>query len=239
MLTRRPTTPELMDDPDIDRGQLEQALGFIRLVNRRLGGTSAALRRLKRWSRRWPRGSARPIRILDLGTGSADIPLAIAEWARRARLSVHITAVDMHPATLDLARQHIGARDDIELVQADARRLMDLYAAESFDYAHAGMFLHHLEDIEVVTVLRIMDRLTRRGAIWNDLERSLLSRAGVRVLTLGAPKHVRHDAIVSVQKGFTRLEALDLARRAGWPAVQFRRHLFGRFTLTSLKHAAG
>ncbi len=39
-----------MDDPGADRAALSESLRFIRFVNRRLGGTTAALRYLKRWN---------------------------------------------------------------------------------------------------------------------------------------------------------------------------------------------
>ena len=103
------------------------------------------------------------------------------------------------------------------------------------DYAHAGMFLHHLDDVQVLTALRIMDRLTTRGLIWNDLVRGPVEAIGVRLLALGEPATVRHDAIASVAAAFTRREALDLARRVGLSNVRYRRHLFGRFTLVSSK----
>jgi ubiquinone/menaquinone biosynthesis C-methylase UbiE len=263
MLTGRAHTPEFMDDPAIGRDELREHLRFIRMVNRHLGGTSAALRHFRRWSRSWPRSWAAasthpvgkenvPIRILDVGTGSADIPLAIARWARQAGFEVRITAVDLHPLTVELAREHVSStwRDvsshsggaapgapepPIQVIQLDAMKLMDQFKPGSFDYAHAGMFLHHLDDIEVVTMLRMMDRLTTRGVIWNDLTRDIVSRVGVRLLAMTSPPKLRHDAIVSVAKGFTRREAIDLASRAGLPKLQFQRHLFGRFTLTSQK----
>ncbi len=222
-----------MDDPDVDPGELERSLRFIRWVNRRLGGTAAVLGHLGRWSARWPAGEE--IRILDLGTGSADIPLAIARWAVAAGHRVRITAIDGHPTTLALARRHVGERAEIELVHGDARRLADRYGAGEFDYAHAGMFLHHLDDIEVLTVLRLMDRLTRRGLVWNDLVRGPAEKLFVRLLSAGASEIVRHDAVVSVAAGFTKREAIDLARRVGLPRIAYRRHLFGRFTLTSTK----
>jgi SAM-dependent methyltransferase len=221
--------PELMDDPAIDPAALAGSLRFIRMVNTRLGGTAAALGPIRRWARAWP--ASETIRILDIGTGSADIPLAIAEWARMHDRRVHITCVDLHPATLELAARFLGRRDDIELVQADARLLMDRYGSGSFDIVHAGMFLHHLPDIEVVTMLRIMDRLALRGVIWNDLVRGPIELAIVRFITLAAPPVLRHDAAVSVENGFTRAEAKDLAARAGWLRARFHRHLFGRFTL--------
>ncbi len=233
-----------MDDPAVDRDQLDRSLRFIRAINRRLGGTAAALGHLRRWSAGWPPGEV--IRIIDLGTGSADIPVAIVRWATAAGLRVHVTAIDAHPTTLDLAREHVrevlGAaaakregHPDIELLRADARALMDHFEPGAFDYAHAGMFLHHLDDIEVMTVLRVMDRLTTRGVIWNDLLRGPVETVAVRLLTLAGPAIVRHDAIVSVAAGFIRREVLDLASRVGLPHIGYRRHLFGRFTLVSTK----
>ncbi|MHC5023194.1 MAG: methyltransferase domain-containing protein [Planctomycetota bacterium] len=231
MLTARRLVNEMMDEPDADPAALAVSLAFIRRVNRRLGGTGAAVGHLRQWSRSWPTGET--IRILDVGTGSADIPAAIADWASRAGHRVHVTAVDRHPTTLALAREFLGPRDDIELVEADAQRLTDRFEAAAFDYAHAGMFLHHLSDIEVMTVLREMQRLSRRGLIWNDLVRGLVGRVGVRLLTWRAPAMVRHDARVSVDAGFTRREARELASRVGLPNVRVRGHLLHRFTLTS------
>ena len=227
--TRR-VTPEFMDDPKADRDEQREALRFIRLVNRRLGGTAATMLHFKRWAREWTRDQV--IRIVDVGTGSADIPVAISEWAAKAGFRVHITGIDLHPVTLDLAREFAAHRHDIEFVQANALQLMDRFEAGSFDYAHAGMFLHHLPDIEVMTVLRIMDRLAKRGVIWNDLVRGWIGGLGVRALTsIGVPPHVRHDAIVSVAAGFTKGEAIDLGQRAGLRNIRYRRHLLHRFTL--------
>lgn len=231
--TARRRTPERMDDPDVPQHDLREAHAFVRRVNRWLGGSRAAVSALRRWSRSWTRGET--IRILDIGAGTADIPLAILDWARAAGHRVQVTAVDLHEGTLALAREQIGDRQGIDLVCADARRLTDRFSPGDFDYAHAGMFLHHLDDIEVVTVLRIMDRLARLGSIWNDLVRGRIESLGVRVLTLGAPALVKHDAIVSVEAGFTKREAIDLARRAGLTGIVYRRHLFGRFSLTSEK----
>jgi len=231
-----------MDDPAVDRDQLDRSLRFIRAINRRLGGTAAVLGHLRRWSAGWPAGEV--IRIIDLGTGSADIPLAIVRWARAGGMRVHVTAIDAHPTTLDLAREYLrqalgpGDPEDIELVRADALSLMDHFEPGAFDYAHAGMFLHHLDDIEVMTVLRVMDRLTTRGVIWNDLLRGTVEAVAVRLLTLAGPAMVRHDARVSVAAGFTRREVLDLAGRVGLPHIEYRRHLFGRFTVVSTKSLA-
>lgn len=236
MLTERRLVPELMDDPDVDAGELDRSLKFIRQINHRLGGTSAALTHLSRWAGHWPREQT--MRILDIGTGSADIPLAIARWAEKQGLRVDITGVDVHEKTINAARRFVGDHPNVQLVQADALKLMDHFAVGEFHYAHAGLFLHHLEDIEVLTTLRIMDRLTTHGLIWNDLIRGFLAKLGVRMVTLpgmGIPAMAKHDARVSVDAGFTREEVMEFASRAGLPRPAYRRHSFHRFTLTSTK----
>lgn len=214
----RVLTPELMDAPDARREDLDRALRFIRAINRRLGGARALIDRLSRWSARWPAG--RPITLVDVGTGSADIPVAARRWALARGHDLRITAIDAHETTLDLAREHLDAqpaevREGINLVRADALRLVDACAPGSHDYAHAGMFLHHLQDIEAMTVLAMMDRVALRGLVWNDLSRSAFARLGVRALTMAASPMVRHDARVSVDAGFTKREAVDLAQRVG------------------------
>lgn len=235
--TKRALTPEMMDDPDVDRAELAESLAFIREVNRRLDGTKALLDYLQSQSSTWP--ADRPVRLLDVGTGSADIPLAVVEWGRAAGHEVQVTAIDRHATVLDLAGEHIGGCAAIELRQLDALKLMDHFEPGAFDYAHAGMFLHHLEDIEVMTMLQIMDRLATQAVIWNDLLRNIVGRIGIRLMVMSprTPPMVRHDGIASVAKGFTKREARELATRAGLPNVQVRSHLMHRFTMVSEKRA--
>jgi 2-polyprenyl-3-methyl-5-hydroxy-6-metoxy-1,4-benzoquinol methylase len=232
-ITRRRIERELMDDPDVDRAELDRALRFLRGLNRRFGGVGALLRELERWAPAWPEQG--PVRLLDVGTGSADIPRAVTRWARARGRRVHVTAVDAHPTTIDLARAHVGDDPDVELLLSDARALTDHFEPGAFDYVHASLFLHHLDDLDAMTVLRIMDRLAAHAVIVNDLVRDRLSAVCTRVATLAAGPMVRHDAIASVRAGFTRAEILDLARRVGLHRPRYRRcHLY-RFTVTSEK----
>lgn len=234
---RRTLTPEYMDDPGASREELSQALRYIRFVNAHLGGAGALISHLARWSTRWPKD--RPITLLDIGTGAADIPIAARAWARQRGFDLQITAVDLHETTLSLAREHVGDDSGIRLVRADALKLMEHFDPASFDYVHAGMFLHHLPEIEVLTVLRIMDRLARAGIVWNDLVRSRLSRLAVQLLTLGQPPMVQHDARVSVMAGFTPREAQEYAQRLDLTYCRVRWSVWTqRFTLAGEKPGA-
>ncbi|MBX3357775.1 MAG: methyltransferase domain-containing protein [Phycisphaeraceae bacterium] len=239
---RRTVVREMMDDPDLPPEKLEFALRSIRTLNRYLGGTSALLRHLEAWSRRWPRaGEASPISVLDVGTGSADIPLAVAAWADRVGVDVRVTAIDINERVLEVARRQIaaaGREDRISLRRVDAYRLMDHYEPGSFDYVHAGLMLHHFQHLEVLTLLRIMDRLASRGMVWNDLVRSPLNLAVARVLVAGRDELIRHDAIASVRAGFVRSEVLDFARRLDLTYCRYRSCFAGRFTLAGEKPSA-
>lgn len=229
---QRRLTPELMDAPDVPRDELSLALRYLRWVNRRLGGTNALVRQLDRWSRRWPKD--RPITLLDVATGSADIPLAAVRWARGRGFDLRVTAVDNHESTLELAREHVKGEANITLEHVDALRLRERFAPGSFDYVHAALFLHHLSDIRALTVLASMGTLARAGVVWSDLVRSRLHRAAVTVACVGQPEIVKHDARVSFEAGFTRAEALDMARRCELMSPRYHHFpLWYRFTLTS------
>ena len=84
-LQTRRRTHEWMDDPAADPELLRKSLRFIRRVNFFLGYTRTTLRYLDQFSRRWNRGET--IRILDIATGSADLPRAILAWITRGSRS--------------------------------------------------------------------------------------------------------------------------------------------------------
>jgi hypothetical protein len=259
--TTRPTDPEHMDAPDVPPDELSRSFRFIRRVNRWLGGAAACLRVLKREATAWQRGES--IRWIDLGTGVADIPLAVDRWATRNGYAVTCVAVDNHAACLRLARDAVGSHPRIRVAEGNAldphfgvrpadpedragksvngpptsnAHMQDGSPAidPPFDYAHAGMFLHHLRDAEVVQVLRTMGRLARRRVIWNDLLRAPWSETAVRIATLGQPEIVRYDALLSVRKGFTPSEARAAAEAAGLREIVVHTSpLVGRFVLTA------
>lgn len=80
--------------------------------------------------------------------------------------------------------------DAITLVHADALALDERLEPRSFDYVHAGLFLHHLREDAILRVLRSMDRLARRGIVWNDLVRSRVGHLVITAMTIGKPRMI-------------------------------------------------
>ena len=107
-LRSRQRQAEWMDDPAADPADLRRSLDYIRRINALLGYTRATVGHLRRFSQNWRPGET--IRILDVATGSADIPRAVLRWAARRGFDVSIVAVDIHATTLKLAAQEPDPR---------------------------------------------------------------------------------------------------------------------------------
>lgn len=222
----RSAASELLDGPAPDPRELSANLRDIRRVNRFFGGTSTILRHLPELVTGIP--ADRTVTILDLATGSADIPVALSAWATANGRSLAITASDASPEILDQAAIQIRGIDGIELAQHDARAVGEPDA--SYDIVLCSLALHHFPPDDAVLVLREMRRLGRVGFIVNDLCRS---RLGYVVAWLAA--HVttgnrltRHDAPLSVLRAYTRDELDGLLAQAGISGATTRAHAWFR-----------
>jgi SAM-dependent methyltransferase len=233
-LQHRSRHREFMDAETADPAELRRSLLFIERVNRRFGYTTATLQHLAELTMDWPSG--RPLSILDIATGSADVPRAVCCWADRRGISVRVVGVDRHPETLLVAREQ--TRDDrITLLQGDALCLP--FAAGSFDVVMSSMFLHHLDDADVVKVIRSADALARHGVILADLARSRRALAWISLFTLFSNPMVKHDARVSVKQAFRPAEIEALAREAEIGYLKCHKHFGHRFVLAGKKPSTG
>ena len=167
--------------------------------------------------------------VLDVATGSADLPQEVGRWSRRRGVEIRCVGLDLHPTTLAIARRWAP---EIPLVRGDALRLP--FADASFDIATCSMFLHHLPTASAAAVLREMERVTRRGWIAADLLRRRRALAWISLFTLFAGTLERHDARLSVKQAWSPAEARALAASAGTPA-DFRETFGHRFLLVRRK----
>lgn len=203
---------ELLDGP-LDESILASNLRDLTRVNRWLGGADLSRRALSLV----PVGlnTSHPLRVLDVGTGAADIPLVLAGDAARAGRRLEVVAADTRPEVVAIARRNTASRPEIrvELVPPDGLPWPD----RSFDVVHASLLLHHFDMRAAIDGLAEMRRVAGRAVIVNDLQRArrwwlgawLLSRLGTRNV------YTRHDAPLSVRRAWTADEASAMAARAG------------------------
>src|SRR5438067_3988093 len=103
-----------MDRPQPVTSELERDLANIRSLNRWFGSYRQVHHFLKRWLK--PNGE---VRILDVATGSGDIPRLIVDLARRRNVSVRIDAIDQQSSTIEIARQLSSDYSEIDFFCAN------------------------------------------------------------------------------------------------------------------------
>ena len=213
LVPARRRDPEWMDRPDNAPDALAGALHDIRAVNRWLGGARVIVEGVAAaWRTADPQ---RPFTILDVGTGGADVPLAIVRAARAAGRPVAIIGIDREPATVTFARNATREVPEIQIERADA--FNPGFSEDSFDLVVASMFLHHFEHDEAVRLVAGFRRLARRAVLVNDLRRHALPWAFIAVASRVTRRHPMfvHDAPLSVLRGFTEGELRRIAEGTG------------------------
>ena len=218
---------ELLDGPLDDLDELADNLRDLRRVNRVLGVplSRAALARLPA-----PADSTAPFTLLDVGTGGADIPVALLADAARAGRPLRVTAIDERAEVIEAARRARPVLDQIvglELAVADGRSLP--YPDSAFDVAHTSLVIHHLEPVDAVAMLRELARVSRAGIVVNDLVRGRLGLLGAWLLSRLATRNrlSRHDAPLSARRAYSRAELRSLIADAGLQPVAEIGGLFG------------
>ncbi|HEY3334779.1 MAG TPA: methyltransferase domain-containing protein [Candidatus Limnocylindrales bacterium] len=204
---------ELLDGPLDDPATLRGNLRDLARINRWLGGTAASRRALDRLLA----GRTVPHSLLDVGTGAADIPLALLEAARGRHRTLRVTGADTRVEVLDAAHAiegRLATTEGIELVVTDGRSLP--WPDRSFDVVHASLLLHHLEPPEALAFLREAARVARIGVIVNDLVRARHHWLGARLLVgvTTRNRYTRHDGPLSVRRAYTRMELRALLASA-------------------------
>ena len=226
MLERRALGQELLDGPEFGLQEVVGTFRFLVPVNRWLGGIKPGLSFFQRESRDWDRHTT--YHILDAGCGVGDVPLALARWARRQGYHIQVHAMDRHPIIVQLARQKCRGYPEISLSCQDVFRLK---GQQQYDYVHASQFVHHFPNEDVPSVLRHLLSLCRHKLVVNDLVRAPVAYLSTWLFTLVTSRVFRHDARLSVRRGFTIDELTTLLTNGGFHGFQLERRFFYRFLL--------
>src|SRR5438128_664196 len=131
----RPVSPELERDLENIR-QLNRWFGSYALISMFLSG--------------WIKPGSR-LRIVDLATGSGDIPRLIAECGRKIGAELRIDALDRQSATLEIAQKLSVPYPEISFVEGN---ILEWRPAEPYDVVFCTLALHHVSDNDAVRVVQ-------------------------------------------------------------------------------------
>ena len=222
---------EHLDGTLADRGVLEGNLRDMGRVNRRFGGTALSLAALRRLVATATPGSltSEPLRVLDVGTGGGDIPLALID-ADGPWTALEVTAVDSRPEVVDVATAltaGLGSHRRVTIGVADGRELP--YPNAAFHVAHASLVLHHLSPADAAAFVRELARVASLGVIVNDLARGWRFWLGAWLVlhAMSRNRFTLHDGPLSVRRAYTRREARRIVADAGLREVALLDAPFG------------
>jgi len=199
-------------DGECSYEDFRDCLRSLEQVNRWLLGYRPTLR----WLGRLPRGSRTPVHIVDVGSGGGDLLRQIAGWARRLGVAVQLTGIDLNPYASGAAAESTPKELGITWVTGDA---LAYRPEKPTDVVVSSLMAHHLEDDEIVALLRWMESTAQLGWFINDLERSERScrMFGWLAAVMRWHRFVRHDGPVSFRRAFRAEDWIRLLAAADVP----------------------
>jgi 2-polyprenyl-3-methyl-5-hydroxy-6-metoxy-1,4-benzoquinol methylase len=202
---------EWLDASAIDDADLRRNLRDIRRINALLGWSAFTIQTVASIVRSQPHHRWT---LLDVASGSADIPLSIARWSRRTGIDLHIIASDIQPQIVEIAREQCATLPHLTVTTLDAMALP--HTPGSIDIVLCTLALHHFTPDEAIILFQSMARVGRHILVF-DVVRSPLAYAGVVALTHlgGMHKMTCHDGPVSVRRAYSADEVRELAHAAG------------------------
>ena len=193
---KRSYQQELMDDFSIQDERIDTALVELKIINKYLGGISTTKSALELTIR----NNNDEVKILDIGSGSSDNLIA----AKNSFPNIRISSLDKNLRTLT------ATKNLIPKINSDAFYLP--FKNNSCDLVHVALFLHHFNEDQIKKLLNEFLRISKKGIIINDLERSYFALLGIKLLTILFSKSemVKHDAPISVKRGFSKSDLINL-----------------------------
>jgi 2-polyprenyl-3-methyl-5-hydroxy-6-metoxy-1,4-benzoquinol methylase len=218
-----PAEPELMDRPQPVTPELVSDLRNLRQLNRYFG----SYRLIEHFLRRWIVPDVE-MRVLDLATGSGDIPRLIVDHARKVGAPVSVDAIDQQSSTLEIARGLSADYPEISFLEGDVLSFGEESAP--YDLVLCSLALHHFEENAAVQLLVRCRDLSSKYVLVSDLRRGLLATVGAYLLTafLFRDSMTRTDARLSVARAFSFAEFRALAERASWQNFGHAKFAFAR-----------
>lgn len=217
LIPPRTRVDELMDAPGIAPDLHGRALAGLARINRLSRVSSVLLRHVLDLACDLGRAE---LELLDVACGGADVPLQLARQAADTGVRLNLTLLDQSAGALDHAAQR-AQELGIPCTFVRASALGPLPPA---NIVTNSLFLHHLDQGDVIAVLRNMAGAAQHLLLISDLRRSrlglLAAWLGCRVLSRSPI--VRFDGPASVRGAWTMSELEGMAQSAGLSGAEIR-----------------
>lgn len=210
--SKRSDQEEIMDDLGCSGEVVDQTLREISIINKFLGGHQITLKGLDLLINQ--NETNKPLEIIDVGCGSGEMLKIISEWGNKSGLQIHIKGIDANPYIVNFAQENCEGYRNIDL------EVMDIFDEEfknkQFDILVGTLVMHHFTTDKLINLFKQFKQQARMGVVINDLQRGCVPYYSIKWITriLSRSSMVKYDAPLSVLRGFTRKELVEILKKA-------------------------
>lgn len=213
--SKRSDDLEIMDDLNCSGDVVRQTLVELEFINKWLGGNSVTVGGLRMLLASRQFDQSVPLKIADLGCGGGDMLKLIDKYLKKEKLEGRLKGFDANPNIIAFA--WVNSSDHLDITYNTLDILSDEFKSKPFDVFFATLFLHHFTSDQLVEIFDSLKRQTSLGIVINDLHRHWLAYYSIKLLTkfFSRSSMVKYDAPLSVLRGFTKGELIEILQRAG------------------------
>ena len=199
---------ELLDQPDIPPDDIERNLVELDFINHYLGGHNTTVEGVMHLGHHQPQ-----LHVCEIGCGGGDNGKALEISLRKKNIKLTYTGIDINADCIRVA-ENKGWNSDSRFLVSDYKKVV---FDNKPDILFCSLFCHHFGEAELVDMFRWMSDNVKSGFFINDLHRHPLAYHSIRWLTslFSQSYLVKHDAPLSVLRGFKKKELQYLLKRAG------------------------
>lgn len=199
---------ELLDQPGIPAADIRLNLNELAVINHTLGGHQITWKGFRRLAKK-----RKDLHICEIGCGGGDNLKAIEEKAGNRFGNISFTGIDINTDCITVAENKDWKRP-VRFLVSDYK---DVRFTSRPDIIFCSLFCHHFKEEELIRMFRWMRENSHTGFFINDLQRHPLAYYSIRWLTSRFSKSylVKHDAPLSVLRGFKKKELIYLLGKAG------------------------
>ncbi|MBO6829927.1 MULTISPECIES: methyltransferase domain-containing protein [unclassified Flagellimonas] len=208
--TSRSNDTELMDDFSMKGELLRDTLDKLGSINKWLGGNRVTLNGLRQLLEHQPKDKV--YTIVDIGCGHGDILRLIGDYGRKHDFSFQLIGIDANQDAIDYAVELSAAYDELSFKKLDV--FSEEFQAMEYDVVLSTLFLHHLDETEIRSLLQLMSTKAKLGVVVNDLHRHRLAYGLFKLLGTVISNHmIVQDGLTSVLRAFKRKEIEQISNQ--------------------------
>jgi len=207
--TYRSNAAELMDDFSMKGELLRDTLDKLGKINKWLGGNHITLDGLRYLLKDIPKDKT--YTIIDLGCGHGDILRLIADYGRKNNYSFNLIGIDANQDAIDYAVELSEDYDELSFKNLDV--FSEEFRNLNYDIVLSTLFLHHLDQNEIHTLLKDINAKAKLGIVVNDLHRNRMAYGLFKSLGLVISNHmIVQDGLTSILRAFKRKELENISK---------------------------